>query len=237
MAPEKSAKARTAHQQPAPERSAKARIAHHMPGRMRLRFERASDVPEAARRLEVALAETPGVRSVEARPAARSVVVHYDAIELKLEHLIEEGFPSAAVELLEEGTRVLATEAGKTAVGRSVVTAVGTLNEGVEKATGGVLDLRDAFPLTLIGLGVRRVLQGNLQPIPWYNLLYYGYSTFVNLHSRRPAHSQAGLDAREILARRYALGELSREELRVMLAELEGMSGPPGHSGEATGEA
>lgn len=51
------------------------RIVHEIPGRLRLRFDAASDrLSDAA----VALRQTPGVTEARARPVCRSVAVHYD---------------------------------------------------------------------------------------------------------------------------------------------------------------
>lgn len=225
---------------------ARARIAHQSPGRIRLSVERPARTEEIARRIEQALAGIAGVRQVEARPASRSVVLYYSPLEVEVQRIVDEGLPKAGVDLVEMGVKAVASAASGTRVGRVVVGAVGGANSRLERATGGILDLRDLFPLTLFGLGLRRVAQGNLQPVPWYNLLYYGYSTFAALHGRRGG-APAEPDAVEILRRRYARGEISGEELRRMLAELAAAGGAdrgeagaaprPAEAPRATGEA
>jgi Heavy metal associated domain 2 len=201
--------------------TAPAKVVHQVPGRIRVRFEPGVNVSEAVARLQETLSQYHGVLSVEPRLKSRSVVVHYSAAELELQRLIEDGFSAAAIDVAEHSLEAIATVASGTAVGRGVVKAVGRANARVEQTTGGVLDLRDAFPLTLFGLGIARVLQGNLQPVPWYNLLYYGYSTFSALHGRRgSAPPVPEPDAEEVARRRFAQGQITRQELRDILAEL-----------------
>ena len=204
--------------------SARARVVHHAPGRMRLRFEKGADVPEAARRLEAACGEVPGVRAIELRPAARSIILRYNPAELEPQRLLDEVHLTASVKLVEEGAHLQAREPDGTAVGQSVLGAFGVANTRVRKVTRGIVDLRDAFPLALLGLGIRRVIQGNLEAVPWYVLLFYGYATFSDLHGRRRSPVEPA--AAEIVRRRYARGELSRDEFREMLSEL-GKAQPP----------
>ena len=203
------------------ESAIKARVAHHTPGRLRLQVQRGAEVSEAHRRILASVAALPGVEQVEVRPASRSVVVHYTPAQLELQRLLDEGVTAATIDLVEEGVRAVASTASGTTVGRSIVTSVGRVNTGIGSATGGTLDLRDIFPLTLFGFGLRRLAEGSLQPVPWYNLLYYGYSTFMALHGKKGSPASTEPDAREILARRYAVGEINRDEYREMLAEIE----------------
>lgn len=198
----------------------RAKIAHNVPGRLRLQLERGADIEDAARRLESRVAKMPGVQGVQVHSSTRSVLINYSPTEIELARLLDEGVAASTIELFEEGVASAGRIIGQTAVGRQVVRAVGTVNVQLEKSTGGVLDLRDAFPMTLFGLGLWRVAQGALQPVPWYNLLYYGYSTFVALHGRRGSAPPVQPDALEILARRYASGEIGRDDYRNMLADL-----------------
>lgn len=231
--------------------SRQGRVVHHVPGRMRIRFERDVNVPETADQLREALSQQPGVRSVEAHPRTRSVVVNYDAALLDISRLVEEGFPAVAVEVMDAGLGVIASAASGTAVGRGVVRTVSRANSRLDRATGGVVDLRDVMPLTLFGLGIRRLLQGGIEPVPWYNLLYYGFSAFSLLHGQ--GHGQEHIqvhgqenrmvepDAIEILRQRFARGEITRAQYRRMLAELEpaGEAAPEEapESGEPPGES
>jgi hypothetical protein len=196
---------------------ARARIAHRVPGRLRLRFEPGADIQGTALGLEELLGRRPGFAGLETRPAARSIVVRYDPAQLDLERLLGEGALAEVFELLRDTTQE-AAGAGETSIGRTVLGVVGAANGGIRRATGGFADLRDVFPLTLFGFGLQRVAQGNLQPVPWYNLLYYGYTTFNSLHGR--SKSEPEPDAVEILRRRYARGELSDDEFSGMMARL-----------------
>jgi hypothetical protein len=199
----------------------KVEIVHHVPGRMRLRFERGVDVVESAHKLETALAGVPGLKGLDLRPAARSVVIQYAPTEIEPGYTFEDRLLEAGIEFLTQEIRAAARVAGKTAVGDSIVRFAKSRNVELEKASNGLVDLRDAVPLSLVGLGLLKVFQGSLTRVPYYNLIYYGYSIFVNLHNHyngTPRTQEP--DALEILRRRRARGELSREEYRELLAEL-----------------
>ncbi len=199
-----------------------ARVVHHVPGRMRLRFDRGVNVGSAADRLRSSLAEHTGIQAVEPRPQSNSVIVRYDAAVMDIQRMLDEGFPAAAVELLEAVPPAIARVASGTAVGRVVVKAVDRANTRLDRATGGLLDFRDVLPLSLFGLSIRRLVQAGFEPVPWYNLLYYSFSTFSMLHGEAPAHhNHPEPDALEILRQRFARGEISRTEYREMLAELQ----------------
>jgi copper chaperone CopZ len=203
----------------ATESLARARIAHAMPGRLRLRLERRAEVDRIAQSIREALGDVPGVIAVDAKPAARSLVIQYDQTALPPERLIERLVSDGGIALVPPGGGTAYEPARGTATGRTISSAMGALNVSLGKATQGFFDLRDVFPLTLFGFGLRRVAQGRLQPMPWYNLLYYGYSTFYALHGRRGAGEP---DAKEIIRRRYARGELSGDQFRQMIRDLEG---------------
>lgn len=200
--------------------ASRARVAHHVPGRMRLRLDRGVDVQATAQQIHDTLISRDGFHRVEANPSARSVVVHYNPTQLELAHLLDEGIFLGVLDLVGEGTREIAKAVGGTRVSNGVVGSVASVNAGIGRVTGGLLDLRDVFPLTLFGFGIRRLAQGSLQAMPWYTLLFYGYSTFYALHGSKSA---AEPDAPEIARRRFARGEISADELRRILAELAGI--------------
>jgi hypothetical protein len=195
----------------------KARVAHEMPGRMRLRLPRSADIDAIAQRLESLLASRSGA-GVERRPSVVSLVIHYPPRELDSRELVEDLLPQAGIELER---RTGASDPGpgsETAVASSIFDSLRSANRRVATATCGRFDLRDAVPLTLIGLGLRKVVAHQTTPVPWYNLLYYGYAAFLGLHERWGATQ---LDSREILRQRFARGELSPDDFRAMLAELD----------------
>jgi hypothetical protein len=56
------------------------------------------------------------------------------------------------------------------------------LNTRVGNLTGG-LDLKLLLPLTLLYLGLRRLLTDREAPAPaWYDFLWFGFSTFIMLN-------------------------------------------------------
>ena len=195
-------------------------VAHQVPGRLRLRVGSDAEAREVVGRIESSLASRAGYRGVDFRPRTRSIVVRYNAAEIDDQRLLDSWLPIAGIEALTAEAPAVAGRPGGTVVGKRISSSVGSINRGIGRATGGFFDLRDAFPLTLFAFGLRRVAQGNLQPIPWYNLLYYGYSTFFSLHGRRSAPPEP--DAVELLRRRFAGGEIDEAEYRQRLAVLEG---------------
>lgn len=196
-----------------------ARVAHHVPGRLRLRLDTRTDASEVMARIQSALANRAGYERAEYRPQTRSLVLRYNPAEIDSGRLLDSWLPVAGVEVLEGSEPATNGRAEGTAVGDRISGSVGSLNRGIGRATRGALDLRDLFPLTLFAFGLRRLTQGNLQPVPWYNLLYYGYSTFFSLHGRRSARAEP--DAIELLRRRFAAGEVGEAEFTRMLAVLE----------------
>jgi hypothetical protein len=58
-------------------------------------------------------------------------------------------------------------------------------NERVEQATDGRMDLRTLVPLTLLGVGVFKLLTDkDWRAVPPYVLLYYAFDTYWKLHDR-----------------------------------------------------
>jgi hypothetical protein len=197
----------------------RAQLAHHVPGRLRLRLGAGTDADDVLSRIESALATRAGYERAEYRPGTRSLVVRYNPAEVDSQRLIDSWLPVAGIEVLSTPAPERDRHAGSTVVGNRIVDAVGSVNRSIGQATRGALDLRDAFPLTLFAFGVQRVAQGNLQPVPWYNLLYYGYSTFFSLHARRTA-APPEPDAVELLRRRFARGDIGEVEFTQALAVL-----------------
>ena len=76
----------------------RARVVHAIPGRLRIRFDDHGPAPASDGLAAVRLA--PGILAIEAKPAARSIVVQYDPEQttqaLVLVELEQAGIPVAA---------------------------------------------------------------------------------------------------------------------------------------------
>jgi hypothetical protein len=191
-----------------------------MPGRVRIRFGSRAGFASAHEDLSGRLGSTPGVKAVEVKPLSRSLVVHHEPEYPDMWATIEGILGEVGVIL--EGDEFPAYEVpGLTNVGQSIVGAVSSANKRIGRATGGHLDLRDVFPLTLFGIGVWEIVRGRAARMPWYNLVFYGYTIFYTLHTRREAK---GPSAIEMLRQRYVKGEITRAQYRTRLKEIGGES-------------
>ena len=168
------------------------RIVHALPGRVRLKALRVRGNPDLARQVEVKLQGMAGVREVRANPLTGSILLLLDLVKLldpaalaPLADVLGELFPE--IEALELATQIISgqPEADSDSPAWSTAGLVGpirALNTRVGNLTGG-LDLRLLVPLTLLYLGLRRLLTDKQAPTPaWYDFLWFGFSTFIMLN-------------------------------------------------------
>lgn len=93
---------------------------------------------------------------------------------------------------------------GQSTTATGVITALDDLNQRLSRATGGKLDLKLLFPLTLGALGLCQVLAEGLglTEIPGYVLLWYAFDSFYKLHEQRPQRvAVAAVEERQRLPR------------------------------------
>ena len=161
-------------------------VVHAIPGRARVRIHSLKRNPAVARRLSERLANLPGMRRVETNVLTGTVLLLYDADDTRW---LEE-FPHAA------GTRPLdigdvrpeleaatAPEGNGARPGTQVTAFFGALNQRVADATGGY-DLAVLVPALLVLLGLRGLVVGeNMRTPTWYDLLWFGFGTFVMLNT------------------------------------------------------
>ena len=161
-------------------------VLHAIPGRARVRIDSLKRNPAVARRLSERLVNLPGMRRVEANVLTGTVLLVYDRDDTRW---LDE-FPHAA------GTRPLdigdvrpeleaATAPGGNGAqpGTQVTAFFGALNQRVSNATGGY-DLAVLVPAMLVLLGLRGLVVGdNLRTPTWYDLLWFGFGTFVMLNA------------------------------------------------------
>ncbi len=91
------------------------------------------------------------------------------------------------IEALELASRII-TGVGEAAAGpaytltEGLAGSISGLNTRIGNLTGG-LDLRLLLPLTLLYLGLRRLVADKEAPAPaWYDFLWFGFSTFIMLN-------------------------------------------------------
>jgi hypothetical protein len=161
-------------------------IVHYVPGRLRVKIPQLHGNPQAATSLADQIIELPGVSEVRAASRTGSVVVFFDAEvddEPSDEVLEALGLDRSSLELPAHATGN--EETGL--VARPPAAAVSQwfqhINQRVDERTGGV-DLRFLVPAVLFALSVRQLGRAPVSP-PWYNLLWYAFSTFRSLNAQR----------------------------------------------------
>ncbi len=158
-------------------------VTHALPGRVRLKIPRVKHNPELARKAQENLSRVPGVQKVEANPATGSLLILYDlAMAASMEALgplgeiFGELFPEVAGDELAAGLQDLME------TGDAVDTAGGLLG-AANPSRSGTLNLKLLLPLTLLFLGGRKLFTSGKVPFPaWYDLLWFGFASFVMLN-------------------------------------------------------
>jgi len=153
---------------------------------VRLRLGELRANPALARRVQDQLAAARGVRQVEANPLTGSVLVLYAPHErAAVLEALTGLFPDLDAGPLAGGPAAAGAAPDGAAGPRpspadSLALLAGELNARLGQATGG-LDLKVLLPASLVALGLGRLFTEG-RPIPWYNLLWYGYSSFRALN-------------------------------------------------------
>jgi hypothetical protein len=170
------------------------RIVHVLPGRVRLKVSPVKGDPALAQQVKTKLRGVSGVQEVRANPLTGSILLRVDLAKLPeaealapLADALSELFPE--IEALELDSRII-TGAGEAAAGpggtltEGLAGPISALNTRIGNLTGGI-DLRLLLPLTLLYLGLRRLVTDKESPAPaWYDYLWFGFSTFIMLNRR-----------------------------------------------------
>ena len=165
----------------------RVRVASAIPGRLRLRSAQLRNDEALAERLRAALDAVETITDASVNVRTGSVLVHYDDEQLDdLPTLIDR---AAAVGVLPEGLdpdalKALVNSHANGSPPRNFHAAVQrfftSVNDAVGDLTGGAIDLTGIAPLTLLGLGARRLLRGGpLEPVPWFTYLWFAFTLFV----------------------------------------------------------
>jgi hypothetical protein len=121
-----------------------AEIAHSTPGRLRLRLAEAKGDTAWLEELRVSLLPSTGVLQVSVNPTTGSVLLHYDTgIEDFNERLAE----YAGRERLFTLKTDKYVKKGKPK--HAVISLLGELREGILRETGGIVDVKEIFPLAI----------------------------------------------------------------------------------------
>jgi hypothetical protein len=152
-------------------------------------------------RAQAQLNNHPDVKAVATNAVTGSMVVHYDpaqrstgdilallrdigVIVADVAHAGDESVVDIAGELSGEE----AEPVGHSRTALTMVDAVDDLNARLHRFTGGLVDLKLLFPLSMGAIGVAKVLRDGWQwgEIPAYVLLWYAFDAFYKLHRQPP---------------------------------------------------
>ncbi|MBU7582047.1 MAG: hypothetical protein KAF91_03915 [Nostoc sp. TH1S01] len=162
-----------------PSKPISTKIISDTPGRLRLRIAPSHRHTGEMKRIVKMLNAQPNISQVNTNIQNGSIVIYHDRNDESWQNLVSTlkdiGIIFADVTTGSESH----SEAAAT-----VANAVFDLNDRVEQATKGVVDLRFIFPLALGCLSVRQLLIKGLQLeiIPWYVLAWYAFDSFIKLH-------------------------------------------------------
>ena len=157
--------------------TSQAYVAHHIPGRIRVKLQDATNaLLDDVRKL---LLGTDTIRTVETNPATGSVLILYS----------EDGRRDIRDILAERLAGIVAFSAeSKNPVGdysrtaTALVSVVKQADDELRARSGGLVDLKLLFPLSIVALAAV-TLPTNLQTPLWLSFLMFGYSSFESIHT------------------------------------------------------
>ena len=152
----------------------------HFSGRLRVRAETFRVLPEIGAGVVSRLLEEQGVTEASASAVTGSVLVLYDAALVQLPRLV-------AIIVRVGGLHGIALDVpegwdGPPNGGARVRAKFAALNAGLHRKTRGRIDLKVAVPAALSGTGVLMFLGGNRRSPEWYDLVFWGFTAFINLN-------------------------------------------------------
>ncbi|MBV8771858.1 MAG: hypothetical protein JO166_05940 [Deltaproteobacteria bacterium] len=157
--------------------SLEAYVAHHIPGRIRVKLDHvtANLLDEARNRL----LGLDGIRTVEINPATGSILILYspangrdilDTLAQRLTGLV--GFASDRKSAIGDYSTTAT----------ALVATVKQADDELRSRSGGLIDLKLLFPLSMVALAAV-TLPTSLQTPLWLSFLMFGYSSFESMHT------------------------------------------------------
>jgi hypothetical protein len=157
-----------------------ADIAHSVPGRLRLRLADAKGDAAWLEELRVSLLPSPGVLQVSVNPATGSVLLHYDiGIEDFNERLAEHAGRQQLFTLRIDKS------VEKTKPKHAIISLLEELRESTLRETGGMIDIKEIFPLAIGLYDLFFVKRSRNTPL-WLTLLMFSFSSYIDLHKAEP---------------------------------------------------
>jgi hypothetical protein len=180
-------------------------LRHAIPGRVRLRIPAIKGEPGLSREVQKQIAALTVVSRVEVSPVTGSVLVMYDPADsaaiAQLGRLMIPGLDLNAMPGPDDLGGVAGAESASPAEALSAFTR--RLNDKLETATGGAVDLKFLVPASLFAGGLLRLVASRKVPSPtWYDFLWFAFGTYFTLnraHSHEefiePEHPSDGHEA------------------------------------------
>lgn len=159
------------------------RIVSHFPGRLRVRAQRFHEDPAAGEAVAQRVRGEPGVSAVTASARTGSVLVLYDPRAAHADALIGVILSASGIASVAADASADAGDHDSTALATRVRRTFAGVDRALFQAAGGKLDLRTAVPGALVVGGFTTLLLTRALTLPrWYDLVYWGYVTFNNMH-------------------------------------------------------
>jgi hypothetical protein len=153
------------------------KIVSDTPGRLRLRIAPENRQAEKIQHIANFLTAQPHITQVRTNIHHGSILINHDAQTGTLSEIL--------ATLGDIGVIFADITQGKTEAATGISHAVIDLNQRVERATDGTVDLRFLFPFGLSVLAMRQLMIKGLQleVIPWYVLAWYAFDSFLKLNN------------------------------------------------------
>ncbi|MBD2292005.1 hypothetical protein H6G06_00545 [Anabaena sphaerica FACHB-251] len=153
------------------------KIVSDTPGRLRLRVASENRQAEKMQHIANFLTAQPHITQVRTNIHHGSILIHHDDQTGTLAEIL--------ATLRDIGVIFADITQGKTEAATGISNAVIDLNQRVQRATDGTVDLRFLFPFGLSILAVRQLIIKGLQleVIPWYVLAWYAFDSYLKLNN------------------------------------------------------
>jgi len=167
---------------------------------MRIRLHEEHRQPGVLGQFEQGLRERPEIASVSTNTRTGSVLVQYDRHGLSRDDVLAIFHDIGLIVQDIAGAETIGDEAEQRPVGAgavvghstaavTVMDALTDLDRRLSVLTGGKLDVKLLFPLSLGALALRQIATTGLglAEVPGYVLLWYAFDSFYKLHQRQTA--------------------------------------------------
>lgn len=141
-----------------------ALVAHRLPGRLRLRLSALKNDAHALSEVASRVQAVPGIRGVEINVVTGSLLAHYEGKEAEVIQAIAERC----------GLRLTAMAAPTTGLRGRIEAGIRELNVGLQRVSGGEVDLHGLLVVALTLLAIQQAIEGNVM-IPAAALLWNAY--------------------------------------------------------------